>query len=207
MIFNSYLMANKSKKLLLIFIKNPEPGKVKTRLAKTVGNIKAHQIYLDLLSHTISVAKKVDSVRQVWYSSFIDRDDEIAGSSFQKFVQKGGDLGERMKYAFAQGFKDGYEKVVIIGSDCPVITARIIEDAYLKLNECDVVLGPSEDGGYYLLGMRQLIPGLFSNIDWSSEQVLQQTMVAIQQKKLTWHQLPVLNDIDTEEDLIKSRFG
>ena len=200
-------MADKSKNLLLIFIKNPKPGKVKTRLAETVGKDKAYQIYLDLLNYTISEAMKVDSARQVWYSSYIDRDDKIDEDSFQKSVQSGKDLGEKMMNAFAQGFKDGYGKIVIIGSDCPEIAASIIEDAFEKLDECDVVLGPSEDGGYYLLGMRQLIPELFSNIDWSTERVLQQTMVAIQQKKLTWHQLPVLNDIDTEEDLKKSRFG
>ena len=200
-------MADKSKNLLLIFIKNPKPGKVKTRLAETVGKDKAYQIYLDLLNYTISEAMKVDSARQVWYSSYIDRDDKIDEDSFQKSVQSGKDLGEKMMNAFAQGFKDGYGKIVIIGSDCPEIAASIIEDAFEKLDECDVVLGPSEDGGYYLLGMRQLIPELFSNIDWSTERVLQQTMFAIQQKKLTWHQLPVLNDIDTEEDLIKSRFG
>jgi len=200
-------MADKSKNLLLIFIKNPKPGKVKTRLAETVGKDKAYQIYLDLLNYTISEAMKVDSARQVWYSSYIDRDDKIDEDSFQKSVQSGKDLGEKMMNAFAQGFKDGYGKIVIIGSDCPEIAASIIEDAFEKLDEFDVVLGPSEDGGYYLLGMRQLIPELFSNIDWSTERVLQQTMVAIQQKKLTWHQLPVLNDIDTEEDLKKSRFG
>jgi uncharacterized protein len=200
-------MVYKSKKLLLIFIKNPEPGKVKTRLAKTVGKNKAYQVYLDLLSHSITVAKKVDSVRQVWYSSFIDRDDEIAENTFQKFIQKGSDLGERMEYAFAQGFKNGYEKIVIIGSDCPGITASIIEDAYKMLDDCDVVLGPSEDGGYYLLGMRQFNPELFSNIEWSTERVLQQTGFAIQKKGLAWHQLPVLNDIDTEEDLRKSSLG
>ena len=200
-------MADKSKNLLLIFIKNPKPGKVKTRLAETVGKDKAYQIYLDLLNYTISESMKVDSARQVWYSSYIDRDDKIDEDSFQKSVQSGKDLGEKMMNAFAQGFKDGYGKIVIIGSDCPEIAASIIEDAFKKLDAFDVVLGPSEDGGYYLLGMRQLIPELFSNIDWSTERVLQQTMFAIQQKKLTWHQLPVLNDIDTEEDLIKSRFG
>jgi len=200
-------MADKSKNLLLIFIKNPKPGKVKTRLAETVGKDKAYQVYLDLLNYTISEAMKVDSARQVWYSFYIDREDKIDEDSFQKSVQSGKDLGEKMMNAFAQGFKDGYGKIVIIGSDCPEIAASIIEDAFEKLDAFDVVLGPSEDGGYYLLGMRQLIPELFSNIDWSTERVLQQTMVAIQQKKLTWHQLPVLNDIDTEEDLKKSRFG
>lgn len=193
--------------LLLIFIKNPVRGTVKTRLAQTVGDEKAYRIYLKLLHHTMEEAKKVDVPKQVWYSVSIDKDDKLSEQHFQKQVQRGGDLGDRMSYAFELGFRNGARKVVIIGSDCPDISPEIIEKAYEELTDNDLVIGPSEDGGYYLLGMNTFVPELFTGIDWSTESVLQQTYETVKKLSMSIFFLPTLNDIDTKEDLDRSNFG
>ncbi|MDZ7720104.1 MAG: TIGR04282 family arsenosugar biosynthesis glycosyltransferase [Balneolaceae bacterium] len=203
----------KDKKLLLVFVKNPEKGKVKTRLAKTVGDDKAYQTYLKLLDYTIDVARKVNAKKQVWYSSFIDESDRFLGKrsdgsrvSFEKKLQKGDNLGRRMLNAFQQGFEDGFKKIVIIGSDCPGITPQIIEGAFTGLDQKEVVIGPSKDGGYYLLGMSELVPGIFNDISWSTEQVLSETKTVLKKADKDYRLLSTLNDIDTEEDLRKSDF-
>lgn len=196
----------KDKKLLLIFVKNPEKGTVKTRLAKTIGDEKAYQTYLKLLDFTIEVADNVRAEKQIWYSSFIDETDGLGGSDFQKKLQDGENLGERMLHAFKNGFEEHFEKSVIIGSDCPGISAEIIEAAFVSLNRNEVVIGPSEDGGYYMLGMRKLIPEVFKDISWSTETVLSETEKILKAKDLSYSKLPTLNDIDTEEDLRNSDF-
>ncbi len=199
-------MNNQKDNLLLVFIKNPRKGKVKTRLAKTVGDQKALDVYRTLLSHTIKTAVSVKSRRQVWYSDFIDVQDDINEPEFEKYLQKGDNLGNRMNYAFNRGFKAGHQKIVIIGSDCPGITPQIIERAFHELESRQVVLGPSEDGGYYLLGMNRHCPEVFAGVSWSTDQVLAQTISNIESNNLSHTMLPVLNDIDTAEDLENSRF-
>lgn len=196
----------KEKKLLLIFVKNPEKGKVKTRLARTVGDQKAYKTYLKLLDFTIDTTSRVNAKKQIWYSSFVDEADGFGGPGFKKKLQQGKNLGERMLSAFREGFEDDFQKIVIIGSDCPGISPEIIEDAFAKLDQNDVVIGPSEDGGYYLLGLKQLIPGIFEDISWSTESVFSETVVVLKNHDLTYKVLTVLNDIDTEEDLRNSDF-
>lgn len=191
-------------KVLLIFIKNPELGKVKTRLAKSIGEDNALKVYKDLLKKTITVAEKTDVRRQVWYSSFIDYEDGISTESFEKFLQSGSDLGKRMKYSFQQVFEGGVERAVIIGSDCPDLNERIVENAFNRLKENDLVIGPSEDGGYYLLGMNRFFETLFDDIEWSTESVLETTIQKAKTRGLKVFQLPILNDIDNIEDLKKS---
>lgn len=196
----------KDKKLLLIFVKNPERGKVKTRLAKTVGEDKAYQTYLKLLSFTIEIAGEVQAQKQIWYSSFVDESDDLGGPDFEKKLQKGANLGERMLNAFQEAFDEQFEKVVIIGSDCPDISPEIVEGAFAELDKEDVVIGPSEDGGYYLLGLRKLVPEVFRDISWSTESVYPETVQVLKNKDMSFGKLPTLNDIDTEEDLSKSDF-
>lgn len=200
------LLTMNGKNVLLIFVKNPEPGKVKTRLAGTIGDKNAYKIYLKLLEHTMREASQTGVDKQVWYSSFTDEDDFFDNIQFSKYKQEGANLGKRMKHAFKQAFESGYKQVVIIGSDCPGITKEIIEDAFAKLRTHDLIIGPSKDGGYYLLGMRKLYSGLFSDVSWSTHLVLEQTLNKAKALELAIFELPVLNDIDTEEDLKKSRF-
>ncbi len=194
--------------LLMIFVKNPEKGKVKTRLAARVGDDKAFRIYLKLLKHTLKIAQQAKAEKQVWYSSFIDSDDKLEERGFAKKLQSGQHLGERMEGAFQKAFESGHKNVVIIGSDCPDITAEVIEEAFNRLDQdsTDVVIGPSEDGGYYLLGMNSFYPGLFRGIEWSTGQVLPSTLDKIKKLELRKHMLKELNDIDTLQDLEKSNF-
>ena len=186
---------------LIIFVKNPELGKVKTRLAQTIGNEQALDIYLRLLDHTKNISAKVAANRAVYYTDFIDTNDLWPENQFRKYLQTGNDLGERMKNAFANAFTEGFEKIVIIGSDCPQLTSAHIEEAFDLLHKHDIIIGPAVDGGYYLLGMSQLILELFTNKVWSSPQVLQQTLADIERLNLSHYLLETLRDIDTEEDL------
>lgn len=188
---------------LLIFIKNPELGKAKTRLAQSVGPERALKIYEALLQHTRQLALAVDARRLLFYSAYIDEEDLWAKEDFTKYLQVAGGLGERMTAAFAQAFAAGGGPVLIIGSDCAQLTPAIVEQGLQSLETHDFVIGPAEDGGYYLIGMRAFHPEVFQNITWSTEEVLPQTLAIIGSQKWSHHLLPVLSDIDYEEDWAK----
>jgi uncharacterized protein len=190
--------------LLMLFVKNPVEGSVKTRLAQTLGDKKALDIYLKLIRITESVARRVEAARQIWYSDKIENGDLFTDELYEKHTQYGDDLGVRMRNAFEEGFKKAFTKIVIIGSDCPDISIEIIEKAFDELDVVDVVVGPSEDGGYYLLGMNKFIPELFDGISWSTPDVLDQTIKKVVSRGNTIKELAVLNDIDTEKDLNSS---
>ena len=188
-------------KALIIFIKNPVLGKVKTRLAATIGNVKAFEVYKKLLAHTQKITLLIDADKFLFYADFLKREDEWANDWFIKNLQKGSDLGERMYHAFEYTFLNKYQKVIIIGSDCIDLSASVIEDAYMLLDNTDVVIGPAKDGGYYLLGMKSLHQCLFKNVSWSTSQVLKQTLSICRSQHLNYSLLPTLTDIDVENDL------
>lgn len=188
-------------KQLILFVKNKELGKVKTRLAKTIGNEKALFIYKALLQHTCRVAGSVDALRKVYYSNFVDSNDEFEGDLFEKRIQVDADLGMKMYAAFKDGFGEQAEKVVLIGSDCYEIDASVIEQAFKYLDENDFVLGPANDGGYYLVGMRKLNKSIFENMTWSTENVLLDTILDIKKQEKSFFLLPTLTDVDEEKDL------
>jgi rSAM/selenodomain-associated transferase 1 len=190
------------KEALLIFTKNPERGKVKTRLAATIGNEAALTIYMQLLSHTSAITSYLPVDKFVFYSNHILKKDIWDNTYFFKQVQIGDDLGERMKNAFAATFQKGYDKIIIIGTDCADLNADIILTAFAHLNLYDVLIGPAEDGGYYLLGMKQLHAALFEEINWSTHTVLSETTKKCNAMQLSYHLLPVLHDIDEEKDLV-----
>jgi rSAM/selenodomain-associated transferase 1 len=187
------------KNLLLVFTRNPELGKVKTRLAKTVGNATALKIYIFLLERTRDIAVKVAADRTVYYSVKIRENDIWDASIFQKHQQVGEDLGIRMLHAFKNGFNAGYEKVIIIGSDLYDLTAETIENAFTALEKNEVVIGPAEDGGYYLLGMNSLEEKVFKNKDWGTETVRKDTLEDLRDKKVFL--LEELNDVDVFKDI------
>ena len=187
------------KNLLLVFTRNPELGKVKTRLAKTVGNATALKIYIFLLERTRDIAVKVAADKAVYYSVKIRENDIWDASIFQKHQQVGEDLGIRMSHAFKNGFKAGYEKVMIIGSDLYDLTAETIENAFIALKDNEVVIGPAEDGGYYLLGMNSLEEKVFKNKKWGTETVRKNTLEELKDKKVFL--LGELNDVDVFEDI------
>jgi len=188
-----------SKNLLLIFTRNPEFGKVKTRLARDIGHQAALDIYKFLLAHTAKICTPLDTEKAVYYSEEIPNNDLWNAAVFQKKKQVGEDLGERMQNAFAEGFHLGYSKIIIIGSDLYDIETKDLEQAFKVLNNHEIVIGPAEDGGYYLLGMKQLYPKLFKNKNWGTATVLQDTINEL--KKSNYKLLEKRNDVDLYSDI------
>lgn len=188
------------KNTLLIFIRNPILGKVKTRLARTVGEEEALHIYQFLLEKTRLAALGCNAERWLFYSDAVETSDQWTTDLFQKHIQHSGDLGERMQAAFHQAFDAGAEKVLIIGSDCPQLNGAGLQQAFERLDGVDFVLGPVPDGGYYLLGMKTLEPSVFQGIEWSTDTVQEATLEKIRELGKTVALLPVLSDVDTEAD-------
>jgi hypothetical protein len=187
---------------LIIFTRNPELGKVKTRLARTIGDIKALQVYENLILHTSLVTQDLAFDKFVFYSDAITMGDVWDDTRYQKRLQKKGDLGKKMLASFREVFKIGYQKVVIIGCDVFDLRADHLRQAFIHLDTYDCVVGPAEDGGYYLLGMKTLHRSLFANKHWGGATVLAETLAALTSYKVA--QLETLNDIDTIEDLLKN---
>lgn len=209
---------------LIVFLKYPTPGQVKTRLAKDLGNERACFIYQSLAEHVIKniIPKNqrpyevrifftpVDKASEIkaWLRPFLSI---IPGDNTQFISQKGNGLGERMSTAFKrtlqrpprtnEGKRFSPHHAIIIGTDCPEIDAELIESAFEVLKEKDVVIGPCKDGGYYLIGMARYIPELFVDIEWSTSRVFDQTLEKVQKNNLSWSILKTLSDIDCVEDL------
>jgi uncharacterized protein len=186
---------------LIIFQKNPILGKVKTRLGATIGSLKAQEIYQVLVDLAHREALKTAFKVFVYYSSFIP--EPKPSNKFQYRIQEGSDLGERMNNAFQEVLKMGFQKVLIIGTDCPELDAKVLTEGARQLDQHDLVIGPANDGGYYLLGMKSIQSEIFENIAWSTDSVLASTQMKAQQLGLTVKLLTILSDIDTEEDLKK----
>jgi uncharacterized protein len=190
-----------TEEALIIFVKNPEIGKVKTRLAESIGDERALEVYHKLLERTLAITQPLAMDKFVYYSPEIIHDDLWNEALFYKAQQSDGDLGTKMQTAFEQRFAVGYQRVCIIGSDCYELNSQIIEQAFLELRQHDTVIGPSTDGGYYLLGMKTLHHELFNSKSWSTDQVSAQTIADIKDQKLSCFLLPELTDIDREDDL------
>lgn len=188
-----------SKKALIIFTRNPQLGQCKTRLAKTIGDDAALMVYAFLLQHTSHVSEGVKADKYVYYSEKIENSDIWNPDIFRKKLQYGTDLGERMKNAFSELFDLGYQKVLIIGSDLLDLSLHHIENAFDQLSHHDLVVGPSTDGGYYLLGMKEIYEKIFINKDWGTDTVLKDTLNDL--KNIDVEILEELNDIDTFEDM------
>ena len=186
------------KNLLLIFTRNPEPGKVKKRLAASIGDEPALEIYKFLLKHTLEITKDLPADKEVYYSEKIEKED-LWDENYSKKLQKGEDLGERMKNAFQNGFESGYRNIIIIGSDLYDLQKNDLEKAFSALEISDYVIGPAIDGGYYLLGMKSLNLKLFKNKSWSTASVFEDTIKDINSKNITI--LEKRNDIDVFEDI------
>lgn len=188
-----------SDNLIIIFTRNPELGKVKTRLAQAIGNEAALNIYKFLLEHTEKTIRTIDCDKAIYYSEKVRYEDLWDNAIFEKYLQQGTDLGDRMLNAFQSGFHNGYKKLIIVGSDLPDLSMAHINTAIKKLNDYDVVIGPAKDGGYYLLGLNTLLPQLFQNKAWGTSSVLSDTLADLTNE--TVFLLEELNDIDTLEDI------
>ncbi|HKL91370.1 MAG TPA: TIGR04282 family arsenosugar biosynthesis glycosyltransferase [Allomuricauda sp.] len=188
-----------SKNLLLILTRNPELGKCKTRLAAKVGNKVALDIYKFLLDHTVTFTKNLKVEKWVYYSEEIWEDDIWDNNVYQKKLQVGKDLGERMMNAFKEGFQAGFENIIVIGSDMYHLKQSDLEAAFSKFKDHNYVVGPAEDGGYYLLGMKSLKTELFQNKNWGTGTVLEDTLSDIKNEKVAL--MDEKNDVDYYEDI------
>ena len=192
-----------TKSLLIVFVKNIILGKVKTRLAKTIGDKGAFNIYSELFGITERESQKVSVDKNIYFS------DVIIPSKWEndlKFVQEGENLGEKMKNAFQHGFDNGYENIILIGSDLPTISKEVIESGFDHLKGNDVVFGPALDGGYYLIGLSKMNTSIFEDKPWSQSTLLDVTLQQLSEQQSSASLLTTLNDIDTFEDLIASDF-
>jgi len=191
--------------VLLIFIRNPMIGKVKKRLLKDFDRIFITVLYKQFIIDLLSTIKKLNIEFKI---CFYPPDSEkniisLFGNNYHYIPQKGNNLGERMKNSFDRVFKEGYRKVVLIGSDMPDLPGDLILKSFDFLQLNDVVIGPSRDGGYYLIGFNKdsFNTLIFQDIMWSIESVFKDTMKILNKLKLTVHILPEWNDIDTIDDL------
>ena len=194
------------KRCLIIFAKEPEKGRVKTRLQKLFSKEHSLNLYKAFLKDIIELTKRVTcEMKIIAYTSrnknpiFLK---QIA-PSFIFYKQKGKDLGQRMHSAFKYARNKGAAKTVIIGSDSPNLPVRFINDAFRKLSSYDAVLGPSYDGGYYLIGLNRPCPSIFKSIEWSSERVLDQTVKQIDKLCKKTAMLKKWFDVDSKNDLIR----
>ena len=188
-----------SKKALIVFTRNPELGKCKTRLAATIGDKSALDVYRFLLDHTVKITSPLSADVYVYYSEKIREIDIWDTSIFRKKQQQGLDLGAKMQHAFTEVFGMGYQKAIIIGSDMYDINTQDLEDAFLTLEHNNFVVGPAQDGGYYLLGMKQLKTSLFKNKKWGTTTVLSDTLQNLTLEKVSI--LPEKNDVDYFDDI------
>lgn len=198
---------NKKELALIIFTKTPVEGKVKTRLIPKWGTEGALLLYKDLLKQTLETAKS-SNIDDVYLFCTPSLDSPLIKFSAKHFeiklaLQSGVDLGERIFNAFENKLAE-YTNVILIGCDCPGITAHDIKTASNKLTEgVDVVLGPSEDGGYYLVGLAQNQKCLFENISWGGSTVLNETRKRIIESNLSAYELPERWDLDRPEDVYR----
>ncbi len=189
------------KECILFYVKFPENGKTKTRLAKGLGDGHAVGLYrcfiLDMLNMLATIPQQVCVGYFPEHAGSYFK--EWLGKAYLYFPQKGTDLGERMKHSFQQAFQQGFEKVVIIGSDLPDLPSDIIAKAFEELRSFDTVIGPAVDGGYYLLGFHHdtFFPEVFEDITWSTSAVFDQTLKKFEQFGLTFSILSEWHDIDT----------
>ncbi len=188
------------KKGVIIFQKNAQKGKVKTRLAAGVGEDQALEIYKNLVVITHHQLSKVNCEKLLYFTEFVNNSDFNENDSYHFLIQTEGDLGKRMATAFQEQFHLGFDKLLIIGTDCPELSSEILEEAFERLEQDEVVIGPANDGGYYLLGMKTFIPGLFQKIPWSSDQVLSLSKKVLYFHNISYSLLPTLIDVDTLED-------
>tara|TARA_B100001029_G_C15029707_1_gene436079 strand:+ start:761 stop:1354 length:594 start_codon:yes stop_codon:yes gene_type:complete len=183
----------------MVFIKDSSKYPVKTRLKTSIGKNKSIWVYNQILKKTVLVLKNIKTDIAVFhYNSIISKNPFKNFSKWNK-IQIGKNLGEKISNAFNWGFEKGYKKIIIIGSDLWDLNEEIINKGFLELNKNKVVIGPSIDGGYYLLGLNKKMPKIFEGIKWGTQSVLAETLKLLEHEPYI---LPELNDIDTFEDLI-----
>ena len=197
-----------NNRAIIVFARLPVEGKVKTRLAKEIGDKNSAILYQVCAEHLFKEVKKVKKYDTDLFLFYSDENEtgkikKWVGEDFYFYPQSGENLGTKMLNAFQQIFEKKYSKVIIVGTDVPDIDSTLILNAFMELDNNDFVIGPSHDGGYYLLGMKSPANHLFSNIKWGTETVLTSTLEKLNKRKIPFKLLPELIDIDIKKDIIK----
>jgi uncharacterized protein len=196
---------------IVVFLRFPEPGRVKTRLAADLGAERAAEVYVKMVRSTLEAISGEGDVEISLYGDPADRLEAIGSwvdammpsrkRKSELVAQPDGELGWRLEWAFERAFGRGFQKVIAVGTDCPDLRPGHIRAAWRALDCADAVFGPTVDGGYYLVGLRRAWPELFRGITWSSEQTLNQSLRTATALGLAVETLQELRDIDTIEDL------
>lgn len=190
--------------ILIIFIRYPQAGLVKTRLARRIGADKAAHLYRLFVEALLLRTDDKNYQRIIFYTP-ADKKKEIIhwlGSGLTLQPQKGNNLGERLAHAFEFAFKHGARRVIAIGSDSPLLDKRTVRDAFVKLKRAPCVLGPASDGGYYLIGLSSFAGQIFKGIRWGTKNVLSQTIDRLKKSKISCRLLRASFDVDTHDDLL-----
>lgn len=195
--------------IYLLFTRRPEAGKVKRRLAAEIGAEAAAELYSAFLDDILDAVRQTGSPFAIGCTPYsaVEYFRSLAPEAEEVFHQEGGDLGERMAAAFERFFRAGWGRVVILGSDIPLLSPAILREAGEALKEAPIVLGPCRDGGYYLIGLTEPVPKLFSGIDWGTGKVLDQTLAKLRRVGSGSRLLGELEDIDRAEDLERLAAG
>ena len=194
--------------VLIVVAKEPVPGQTKTRLCPPLSATAAADLYRCLLVDTLALMQRLESAdHSLAYIPASARAyfARLSPNGFRLVPQRGADLGERLSNALGKHLALGYRRVVIMNSDGPTLPLAYLMEAFSGLDRADITLGPGHDGGYYLIGMERLYPELFQGIDWSTEQVIPQTLAICRRQGLSVHQLPEWYDVDVADDLERLR--
>jgi rSAM/selenodomain-associated transferase 1 len=197
---------DKSKRLILFFVKFPDPGRVKTRLSRVLGDERGAALYSAFVLDMLATLDLTGYPLAVCFAP------QARGEAFRTWLgrgrrylsQTGDDLGERMKNGFREAFGMGYEKAILMGSDFPDLPPWIIGEAFSSLDRAPAVIGPALDGGYYLIGFGRetYTPAVFDRLPWGGDTVFQETLSRFEGMRQPVHILPAWNDVDTHEDLL-----
>lgn len=188
---------------LLLFLRVPEKGQVKTRLSKRLDKGFVLELYKAFVLDLLAAVSHVSPLFLFFWPP--DKQKELTrwlGKTYRYQPQQGGDIGVKMGHAFETVFCKGFDKAILVGTDIPEIDRPLIDRAVERLNQNDAVLGPSPDGGYYLIGLKRKVfsPSFFNGIPWSGPDVLDQTLILLENRSIQYHLLEELNDIDTMAD-------
>lgn len=204
-------VAEAARRALIVFARAPQAGRVKTRIASSLGEASALAIYRTLgarvMRRLVPLVER-DAAHAAACRVVVVATPDGAGAEVGAWLgrhwtledQGTGDLGARMSDAFHRRFAEGAERVVIVGTDCPDLDWRVVDEAFHQLESYDVVVGPARDGGYYLLGICRPVPQLFQNIPWSSADTMRATLVRASSLGLSAWLLTPMSDIDTVDD-------
>lgn len=198
-------MVNRDDNCILLFVKNPTIGQVKTRLAQGIGPRTAAELYRNFIFDILATLRTLNVSLRVFFDppQALQSLRKLIGGQYCYVPQAGDDLGQRMKNAFIRAFNEGFSSVIVIGSDSPDMPVDFLEQAFVVLDNYDVVIGPVSDGGYCLIGFTAegFCPAAFDKINWSTDRVFQQTFNILKQHRLSVYRLPMWHDVDTPADL------